>query len=260
MIYIEASESASAASITAKASTMTNTTTIASGQVSTVTITYAAATETSTSTSTGSSNDGNSSSSDSSTNSQKTSGGLSTGAKIGIGVGAGVGGLALIGGIIAWIVYCCTRRRKAQATGTTATATAYTPVDMMAAQKPNDEVTALYSDHKPELDSAQQQQLQPQPFGSSPYQQQHQHNPAAVPGSALPAGLAGPISPVSDHPSTTETSELHSQSQGYYHSPDGGAQEMNAMAAYQSHQGVVTQAEMPNSQIYDQHYTRYELQ
>jgi hypothetical protein len=81
------------------------------------------------------------------------------------------------------------------------------------------------------------------------------------------------------------SNELHSQSQGYYQSPDGGAQELGAVS-YQSRQqqqqeeyqyqhqyypGVVTQPELPadsshtyvsmqGGQIPDHSETRYELQ
>ena len=133
--------------------------------------------------------------------------------------------------------------------------------------KANAAVIPMYNELKPELDAQQeaeqqrlqqqidqlQQQLQQQ------QQQQQQHNPAAVPASAFPAGLAAPNSPI--HDGSGRTSELYSESQGYYQHPGGGAQELGGVSPYQHqqyqyHQGVVTQAELPG----DRDNIRYELQ
>ncbi|EED18564.1 hypothetical protein TSTA_122930 [Talaromyces stipitatus ATCC 10500] len=246
---------------TASASIFTNTIPISNGQVTTVTITYAPAATSSAGNTTaisspsdtptsGNSGDSSSSGSSISSNAQKSSSGLSTGAKIGIGVGAGVGGLAIIGGIIALIVYCCARRRRE----TTAVGTniVYAPANNAEDDKADAPVvTPIYHEHKPELDSQQQEQRLQQQVHDQ------QHNPA---------GLAAPVSPVSDDPSSTtgRTSELHSESQGYYQSPDGGAQELGAVSSYQHHYqyhlGVVTQAEMPADQGQGHGNTRHELQ
>jgi hypothetical protein len=130
----------------------------------------------------------------------------------------------------------------------------------------------MYNELKPELDAQQvqeEQRLQQQidQLQQQLQQQQQQHNPAAVPTSALPAGLAAPITPVSDD-TTGRTSELHSESQGYYQYPGEGAQELGGVSPYQQqyqyHQGVVTQVEMPGDQGQGQGQgqgqTRYELQ
>jgi hypothetical protein len=135
--------------------------------------------------------------------------------------------------------------------------------------KANETVIPMYNELKPELDSqqvAEQQRLQQQ-IDQLQQQLQQQHNPAAVPASALPPGLAAPRSPVSD--GTGRTSELHSESQGHYQYPGGGAQELGGVSyqqqqQYQYHQGVVTQAEMPGDQGHvpgqGEGQTRYELQ
>jgi hypothetical protein len=268
------------ATATASPITLTNTISISGGQVTTVTITY---TPTATGTAgdasaTGSSSDTSTSGTDISSNGKKTSSGLSQGAKIGIGVGAGVGGLAIIGGIIALIVYCCTRHRRktnagAGAIATTST-TAYTPVNTVGDDKADAAVIPMYNELKPELDAQEQEQqrLQQQIEQLQHQLQNQQHNPAAVPASALPAGLAAPISPISERPSSTatgRTSELHSESQGYYHYP-GEAQELGGVSPYQQqyqyHPGVVTQVEMPGDQGHvpgqdqGQGHIRYELQ
>lgn len=258
------------ATATAKPITLTNTISISGGQVTTVTITY-------TPTATGTAGDTSTSGTDISSNGKKTSSSLSQGAKIGIGVGAGVGGLAIIGGIIALIVYCCTRhRRKTNAAGAIATTstTAYTPVNTVGDDKADAAVIPMYNELKPELDAQEQEQqrLQQQIEQLQHQLQNQQHNPAAVPASALPAGLAAhisPISPISERPSSTatgRTSELHSESQGYYQYP-GGAQELGGVSPYQQqyqyHAGVVTQVEMPGEQGQEQgqqEHMRYELQ
>lgn len=157
---------------------------------------------------------------------------------------------------------------------TTSTTTAYTPVNTVEDDKANETVIPIYNELKPELDSqqvAEQQRLQQQidQLQQQLQQQQQQHNPAAVPASALPPGLAAPISPVSD--GTGRTSELHSESQGYYQYPGGEVQELGGASyqqQYQYHQGVMTQVEMPGDQGHgsgqpqgqEQGNIRYELQ
>lgn len=142
----------------------------------------------------------------------------------------------------------------------------------MGDDKANTTVIPMYNELKPELDAqqeAEQQRLQQQidQLQQQLQQQQQQHNPAAVPASALPAGLAAPSSPISDE--SGRTSELHSESQGYYQYPGGGAQELGGVSPYhqqqyQYHQGVVTQVEMPGDQGHvtgqNQGNVRYELQ
>lgn len=139
----------------------------------------------------------------------------------------------------------------------------------MGDDKANETVIPMYNELKPELDSqqvAEQQRLQQQ-IDQLQQQLQQQHNPAAVPASALPAGLAAPISPVSD--GTGRTSELHSDSQGYYQYPGGGVQELGGVSSYQQqqqqqyqhHQRVVTHVEMPGHVPgQGEGQTRYELQ
>lgn len=223
-----------------------------------------------------SNNDGSSSSgsdSSSSTNNKKASSGLSEGAKIGIGVGAGVGGLIIIGAIVGLIVYfCCVKKRRNARSSTAETATAaattsYTPVSLVP--DPQDEkvnaaaIATVYNGNKPEMDAQQlQQRRSVSPMNEALQQQHQQHNPAAVPSSALPAAYAGPVSPTtaSSNPSLLTTpgaNELHSDQTYYYRSPDGGAQELSGLSSYQYHPGVVTQAEM--SAEGQEYVTRYEL-
>jgi hypothetical protein len=126
-------------------------------------------------------------------------------------------------------------------------------------------VNAVYNGKQTELDAQQVQQQQQRAV--SPLNQTQQHNPAAVPASALPPAYAGPISPVDggDRLSFGTSSGLKSQSivqqqqQGYhYQPPDGGAQELSGMPSYQYDPGVVTQ-EMPVDSN-RQYVNRYELQ
>ncbi|OKL61988.1 hypothetical protein UA08_02550 [Talaromyces atroroseus] len=265
------------ATVTAEPFTVTNTVSISNGRVTTVTFTYspsATSTASAGSSSSGGStsnsdNDNGSSDSGSSTSAAsngKNHSGLSQGAKIGIGVGAGVGGLAIIAGIIWLSVYCCCagRRRKSPPASSSSAATAYTPVNTSGDQqdeKPAAAVNLMVSDSKPELDAQQVQQPQQQQQALSTLSQAQQHNPAAVPSSALPAAYAAPISPIDGDRGRTSFAPTGSSGghNYYYQSPDGGVQEMSGTSSYRYDTAVATQAEMPADNI-RQYATRYELQ